>query len=573
MAEERVKRRLAAILAADVVGYSRLMEQDEAGTLATLKIRRKEVLDPILASYQGRIFKFVGDGILAEFSSAVDAVECAVDLQRGMAGANENQPEDRRVVLRIGVNLGDVIVEGDDLYGDGINLAARLEQLAEPGGIFVSATTYDHARNKVKTSFEDLGTYSLKNIAAPVRVYRIADLPQASAGIPKKVSDKPSVAVLPFVNLSGDSEQQYFSDGITEDIITELSRFRSLFVIARNSSFQYRAAADVKQVGRALGVQYVVEGSVRRLGGRVRITAQLIEAATGNHLWAERYDRSIEDLFEVQDEVTQAIAATVEGRMAVSGAQRSLRKPTEDLAAYDYFLQARENIVHRGDAEVAVQLLRRAIELAPTFALAYAWLARVCLHLFHAKLSLEFLHEAQSLARQAVSLDEGDAWGHALVGYGYLFEPQHELAGLHLDRAIALNPVDLRIVSIRALWLVYGGKGDEAAQSLDVVMRRDPFPPTWVWDYLGIALFQARRYEEAVQALNRLTKLERWDCYYLAASYAHLGQMEQARNCGAEIVRMCPSFALGQVSLTEPFKDPADLDHLLEGLRKSGLPE
>jgi adenylate cyclase len=459
MAEGRVQRRLAAILAADVVGYSRLMEQDEAGTLAMLKARRKEVLEPLIAEHQGRTFKFTGDGVLAEVSSAVKAVECAVELQRSMAAANGDQPKDRHVVLRIGVNLGDVMVEGRDLYGDGVNIAARLEQLAEPGGILVSGTTYDHVRNKVKVRFEDLGTQNVKNITEPMRVYRVADTLHEPAGTSSKASDKPSIAVLPFVNLSGDPEQQYFSDGITEDVITELSRFHSLFVIARNSSFQHRDSADVKQIARALGVQYVVEGSVRRLGGRIRVTAQLVEAATGNHLWAERYDRNVQDLFVVQDEVSQAIAATIEGRMAASGAQRSRRKPTEDLVAYDYFLQGRENRERRGDPDVAAQLLRRAIELDPGFAQAHAWLSWTYVHIFHLNLRSEMLREALDVARKAVSLDDADAWCHAVIGFAHLFESQHDLAGFHLDSAVALNSVDVRIASIRALWLAFTGRG------------------------------------------------------------------------------------------------------------------
>ncbi len=573
MAEGRVQRRLAAILAADVVGYSRLMEQDEAGTLAMLKARRKEVLEPVVATHQGRIFKFTGDGVLAEFSSAVNAVDCAIDLQRGMAAANRDQPEECHIVLRIGVNLGDVMVEGRDLYGDGVNISARLEQLAEPGGILVSGTTYDHARNKVRVWFEDLGTQAVKNISEPVRVYRVADTSLEPAETSNKASDKPSIAVLPFVNMSGDAEQQYFSDGITEDIITELSRFRSLFVIARNSSFQYRDAADVKQVARALGVQYVVEGSIRRLGGRIRITAQLIDSATGNHLWADRYDRDMQDLFAVQDEVTQAIAATIEGRMAASGAKHSRRKPTDDLAAYDYFLQGRETIEKRGNPDVSAQLLRHAIELDPGFAQAHAWLCRVYLHWYHRNLRTELLDEALNVAREAVSLDEADAWCHAIVGYVYLFQHQHDLAGLHIERAAKLNPVDCRIASIRAMWLAFTGRGDEAAQCLDLAMQRDPFPPAWIWDYLAISLFQARRYDQVAHALNQLPRLERWNYYYLVASYAHLGQMERARKYSAEMEQQYPDFSFENVELTEAYKEPADLERLLDGLRKAGLPE
>jgi TolB-like protein/Tfp pilus assembly protein PilF len=549
------------------------MGQDESGTLAALKARRKEVLEPLVSRDRGRIFKVTGDGVLVEFGSAVNAVECAIELQRGMATANSDLPETHHIVLRVGVNLGDVMVDGSDLYGDGVNIAARLEGIAEPGGILLSGTAFEYVRNKVDAGFEDLGNQTLKNIAEPVRVYRVAGTPNVSVAMPKAATERPAIAVLPFVNMSGDVEQQYFSDGITEDILTELLRFRSLLVIARNSSFQFRAAADVKRIGRVLGVQYVVEGSVRRSSNRVRITAQLVEAARANQLWAEHYDRDMHDIFAIQDELAQAIAATIEGRLAASGAQRSRRKPTSDLAAYDYFLQGREGIERRGDPAIAALSLRRAIELDPGFAQAHAWLSQLHLFMFLVELRPESLHEAIVLARKALSLDEADAWSHRAVGYAYMIGGQHELAGIHLDRAVALNPTDTRITSVHALWLAFGGKGDQAVRCLDADLRRDPFPPAWFWNFRGIALFQARRYREAIEGLSRLTNPYPWDYYFLAASYAHLGLIDQARACGAEILRARPGFALGQVGIVEPFQDPADLEHLLDGLRKAGLPQ
>jgi adenylate cyclase len=573
VAETRVERRLAAILAADVVGFSRLMGQDEAGTLATLKRRRKDVLEPLVAHHQGRVFKVMGDGALVEFRSAVNAVQCAVDLQDAMAKANAGLPEGRHIVLRIGINLGDVMVEGSELYGDGINVAARLEQLAEPGGVLVSSTVFEHIRNKVNTAFADLGAQTLKNIAEPVRVYRIAGTMRVTEGTKRVVAERPAVAVLPLTNMSSDPEQQYFSDGITEDIITELSRFRSLFVIARNSAFQFRGAADVKQIARQLGVHYVVEGSVRRFGDRIRVTTQLIEADTGNHLWAQHYDRDIRDVFSVQDEIVHAIAATIEGRVAASGAQRSRSKPTSDLAAYDCFLQGREIIERRGDAEAAAQLFRRALKLDHNFAQAYAWLGRIDIHRFHFELQPARLDEAVKLAEQALFLDEADAWSHAVLAHAYVIGGHHDLAGLHLDRAMSLNSTDIRITSQRANWLSYTGRGDEAVQSLDADLQRDPFPPAWFWDYRGIALFEARQYEEAIRALSHLTTIYHWDYYYLVAAFAHLGRMERARSCSAEILRARPNFSLRDVGMTEPFKDPADLEHLVGGLRKAGLPE
>jgi adenylate cyclase len=346
-----VERKLAAILAADVVGYSRLMAQDETGTLSALKARRKEVLEPLVARYKGRTFKVAGDGALIEFASAVNAVECAVELQRGMAEANSGAPEDRHIVLRIGVNLGDVMVEGGDLYGDGLNIAARLEGITEPGGILVSGTTYDHAKNKVKAVFEDLGVQALKNITEPVRVFRVRPDGVGEAQRPAvALPDKPAIAVLPFTNMSGDPEQEYFSDGITEDILTELSRFRSLLVIARNSSFAFKGkATKVEEIAKELRVAYVVEGSVRKAAGRIRITAQLIDAANGTHLWAERYDRDLEDIFAVQDEVVRTVVASVAGRVDVAGAEVAKRKPPESLVAYDYVLRGLEQLNMEGE--------------------------------------------------------------------------------------------------------------------------------------------------------------------------------------------------------------------------------
>jgi TolB-like protein/class 3 adenylate cyclase len=375
MAEQRAQRRLAAILAADVVGYSRLMEIDEAGTLAVLKARRKDVLEPLVTEHQGRIVKLMGDGVFVEFASAVNAVTCAVALQKQMASANVGLPDDRHIVLRIGINLGDMMVEGTDLYGDGVNIATRLEGVAEPGGILISGTTYDHIKNKVQVGFDDRGTQTLKNIAEPVRVFSIAGTPRVSVPASKPAMDKPAIAVLPFANMSGDPAQQYFSDGITEDIITELSRFRELLVIASNSSFRYRdKAVDVTRVGRELGVTYVAEGSVRRSGQRVRITVQLLEATAGGHLWAEHYDREIEDIFVVQDEVVGTIAASLIGRIAAGSTTNAKRKPPQLRAAYDYFLHGRD-LLRRYDWKGAEPLLRRAIDLDPNYAQAHALLS------------------------------------------------------------------------------------------------------------------------------------------------------------------------------------------------------
>src|SRR5262245_1220032 len=366
MAEERIQRRLAAILAADVVGYSRLVEQDEAGTLATLKARRKQILEPLVAKHQGRVFKVAGDGVLVEFASAVNAVQCAIDLQQEMAAANDGQREDRQIILRIGVNLGDVIVEGSDLCGDGVNIAARLEAVAEPGGILVSAPAFDFVRNKVKVGFGDLGAQTLKNITEPVRAYRVTGTPAVAVAAPKAVSDKPSIAVLPFANMSGDPEQEYFSDGIVEEIITALSRMRSLFVVARNSSFYYKGRPiNVRQVGRELGVRYVLEGSVRKAANRLRISGQLIDAETGAHLWADRFDGDMEDIFDLQDQVTAKVVGAIAPKLDEAEIERIRSKPTENFDAYDHFLRGMAGL-HRWSREgndEALAHFYRALEL------------------------------------------------------------------------------------------------------------------------------------------------------------------------------------------------------------------
>jgi adenylate cyclase len=573
MAEVRAQRRLAAILAADVVGYSRLMEVDEAGTLAALKLRRKDVLAPLVAKHQGRIFKTTGDGVLLEFSSAVNAVQCALDLQQGMAEANAGQPDDRHIVLRIGVNLGDVMVEGSDLYGDGVNIAARLESLAESGGILISGTAYDHIGTKIKVAFEDVGAQKLKNIAQPVRAYRVTGTPVITITPPKLTTDKPSIAVLPFDNMSGAPDQQYFSDGITEDIITELSRFRSLFVIARNSSLQYRdKAADVPRVARELGVQYVVEGSVRKAGDRLRITAQLIEAATGNHLWAEHFDRPLDDVFAVQDEVVQCIVARLEGRLAATGAEQARRRATPHLTAYDCVLQARAHLNTHGVA-AAEPLLLRAIELDPDYALAYVRLAHTCVIKFFFDSRPAFLDQGVEYGRRAITLDENDAHCHNGLAVCLLFKRQFEQAAAHYERSLALNPSDVLIVASYCHWLSRIGRGDEALRRLDQVLLRDPFPPGWFWEVRMCALMQAKRYDDLVDTIGRMPEWFPWHYAYLAGGYAQLGKSNEAAATTAEALWAMPGFSIKWLLLQEPYKHPADTEHLVKCLRKAGLPE
>jgi len=577
MAEERVRRRLAAILAADVVGYSRLMQADEAGTMAALKARRKEILQPMVAKHHGRVVKLMGDGVLVEFASAVDAVACAVDLQAAMNAASASVPEDRRIVLRVGINLGDVIVEGSDLYGDGVNIAARLEARAEPGSVCVSGKVRNEVGNKLSVGFEDLGEQSLKNIAEPIRVYRVSG---GGAGAMPANHDqprlsKPSIAVLPLTNMSGDKEQEYFADGVTEDIITELSRFSSLFVIARNSSFQYRnRSLDMKQVGRDLGARYLVEGSVRRLGPQIRITAQLIDAVTGRHLWAERYDHRIDNLFDVQDEVVRAVVTTLEHRIADTEAEQGQRKPPHSWIAYDYFLQARHYLAQYGNYLKAEAPLRRAIELDPNLAVAYAKLAHVAM----AKYWLDpdndsHVKEAWDFAKQALAIDDKVSSAHVAMALVSAFMHQFDLAWLHSDRALALNPNDVTAANNRAVFQIFTGKCGEALAALDSILQRDPFPTATYWEARGTALFQLRRYQEAIEVFGLIPEPQLWERAYVIAAFALSERLEEARQQFAQLRELHPNISISRILKIEIYQDEAARKHFVDGLRKAGLPE
>ena len=438
MIEERVRRRLAAILAADVVGYSRLMGEDEAGTLVALKARRREVVSPLVTEHHGRIIKVMGDGVLIEFASAVDAVTCAVEIQRHFFEANQSLPQERRIVLRIGIDLGDVIVEGSDIYGDGVNIAARLEALAEPGGICLSGKMYNEVRSKGGHAFEDMGDVALKNIAHPVRVFKVSTSAEPpGADISLSLPTKPSIAVLPFTNMSGDPEQRYFADGITEDIITELSRARGLFVIARNSSFSYRdKAVDVRRIAHELNVRYIVEGSVRRMAARIRITAQLIDAVSGNHLWSERFDRNIDELFAIQDEVTQTIVSTMRGRLEDAEIWNASRKRTDSLSAYDCLLRGVEQLRAYGPDvnRRARELFEQAVALDPKYALAHAYLAlSLVIENGYGNASADIKQRALDTAMAAVRLDPRESRCHIFLGQVHRLRDEYDLAISHLS--------------------------------------------------------------------------------------------------------------------------------------------
>jgi adenylate cyclase len=441
VAENAVERRLAAILAADVVGYSKLMGQDETGTLAALRKLRAELIDPRISEHKGRIFKTTGDGLLAEFPSVVNAVACAVEIQQSIAVRNAELPEDSIIEVRIGINLGDVIIEDDDVFGDGVNVAARLEALAPSGGIAISGTVRDHLSNRLSIICEDVGERQLKNINQPVRVFLVRSGKSKSQHRPTHIAPhKPSIAVLPFTNLSADLEQGYLSDGIAEDIITELSRYQELLVVARNSSFHYRDTnLDMKRVGRELGVEYLVEGSLRKAGNRLRITVQLIEAASGVHLWAEKYDRDLVDFFAIQDDVTQSVSATLVGRVVQSGVASTQRKPTEQWVAHDYVLQARHHS-HRYDIDAALLLLQRALALDPLYAQAHAYLTSCYFEKYYLDADSSMLAPALSHASKALSIDPNDGMCHLAMGYAHTASRNYDLGGLHLASARALNP-------------------------------------------------------------------------------------------------------------------------------------
>jgi TolB-like protein len=572
MTDPKPQRRLAATLVADVVGYSRLMEADETGTLAALKERRKTILEPVVKAHGGRTVKLMGDGVLIEFASAVEAVEAAVDLQARFAAADEGIAEARRIVLRIGINLGDVVGEGDDIFGDGVNVAARLEALAGPGGICVSAKVHEEVRSKAGVTFEDIGERQLKNIATPVRVFG-----WGPAGVPSApVSTRPSIAILPFDNMSGDPEQQYFSDGVTEDIITALSRFRSLFVIARNSSFAFRGQAiTVSDIARRLGVGYVLEGSVRRSGSRVRITAQLIEAASGNHVWSERYDRGLEDVFAVQDEVARVIAWTLAAQVEGDIASRAQRQRPENHAAYDYALRGIElqQRTTRQDTDAAIPLLEKAIDSDPAYAEAHAWLA-LC-HIFYRSYDLDIsaLERACALAERGVRLDGMSARCHVVAGYCAIYRGQFEEAEFHHSRAASLNSNEAHIAVHMVAFLAYAGRAGESESWFATARMLTPLPPVWYPMFERIARYCLGQFAEAAVP-DRGTSDDVLDLLYVTASLGQLGRAAEAR---ASLARcqslLSPGLTLRAYAEAEPYRERAGIDHLLDGLRKAGLPE
>jgi adenylate cyclase len=502
-------RRLAAILAADVAGYSRLMGADEEGTLARLKAIRREVADPRIKEHRGRIVKTTGDGMLLEFASVVDAVRCAVEVQRAMAERNADVPPDRRIELRMGINVGDIIKDGRDIYGDGVNVAARLEALAEPGGICVSGVVHDQVRDKLEVAFDDLGDQQVKNIARPVHVWRLrlgaksAALATTALSLP----DKPSVAVLPFANMSSDPEQEFLADGIAEDIITALSRLPSLFVIARNSCFTYKGrAVDVKQVGRELGVRYVLEGSLRKAGSRIRVTAQLVEAETGNHFWAERYDRDLADIFAVQDEIAEAVTIAIAPAVAEAEQQRAMRKPPGSLDAWAAYQRGLWHFSKftTNDNAIAQKFFQQAIKSDPNFAGGHWGLALAYLYaaaIFQSLSLLEALRSTEALARRAVELDSSDAAARSALSLALLSRGDTEGAQDEVELALATSPNLAIAHGILGDTLVYSGRPKEGVVAIQRSMRLDPRDPmkAFFLQNVAVGLYFSREYNAAIE--------------------------------------------------------------------------
>jgi adenylate cyclase len=630
MEPRNVQRKLAAILAADIAGYSRLMGSDEAGTLAQLTVHRKELIDPKIAEHHGRIVKTTGDGILVEFASVVNAVQCAVEVQRAMARRNADVPKDLRVEFRVGINIGDIIIEGDDIYGDGVNVATRLEELAQPGRLCISGTAFDHVKNKLSVGFESLGNQQVKNITDPVHVYRVRLEPEAAGAVkvvrragtrrwpwaaaalvvlvggaaiwnfylrsaasklePASVEKmafplpkKPSIAVLPFINMSEDPEQEHFADGITENIITALSQVPDMFVIARNSTFTYKdKAVKVQQVAEEFGVRYILEGSVQRSGDRVRINVQLIDALKGHHLWSERYDRKFKDIFALQDDITENVVAAMQVKLTEGEQARIRRRQTDNLEAYQYFLRG---LVHRRpstkvDNAQTRRLFEKAVSLDPNFAGGWEQIART--HIWDVRLGWtdtppQSIARAEELLQKALAIDDSHAETYSLLSVLAMQKRQHEKAIFYCEKALALNSNEADSTARCARTLEYSGRAEEAIALVKRAMRLSPYYPNWYLFVLGVAYRMTGRYDEAIAAakgfLNRNPN-HPYAHVLLAVSHFQAGRQEEARATVAELLRRNPKFSVKK--LAKPlgwYKNPAEAERILDAARKAGLPE
>jgi TolB-like protein/class 3 adenylate cyclase/cytochrome c-type biogenesis protein CcmH/NrfG len=595
LSSAHVERRLAAILAADVAGSCRLIGIDEEGTLAQLKALRKTLFDPKIAEHHGRIVKNTGDGALVEFASVVDAVRCADEIQRGVAEQNIDVPQVKRIEFRIGIHVGDVIIEENDIFGDGVNIAVRLEGIAEPGGVSISDDAHRQIRGKIGIDYDDMGPQVLKNIAEPMRVWRarigpsfaqaMLTNPPTETARPLALPDKPSIAVLPFENMSGDPEQEYFADGMVEDIITGLSRSRSLFVIARHSTFTYKGKAfDIKQVGRELGVRYVLEGSVRRASNRVRITGQLVDAATGNHIWADRYDSTLEDIFDLQDRVTSSVIGAISPQLERAEIERAQRKPTESLQAYDYYLRAYASF-YRFTREAhleALKLTEIASGIDPEFAAAYALGARCYMQRKAFGWSTDATQErieARRLARRAIELDKDDPSVLAMAGHAlaYVVGEVEEGAAL-LTRAINLDPnlvIARQWSGFTHLWL---GNVDAAIEQFKVALRLSPLDPRSFNALTGLAYahFFAGRNEDAsswAAAAIRLQSKFVPAQLILAACHAMSGRVQEAREVCARAMQLNPTLRISGFKDWGPVLRLEGMEKLAQAFRIAGMPE
>jgi adenylate cyclase len=588
VAEDRVDRRLAAVLAADIAGYSKLMGLDEEGTLHQLKAHRKELVDPKILEHRGRIVKTTGDGLLVEFVSVVDAVRCAVEIQRGVTERNAKVPRETRIEFRIGINVGDIIIDADDIYGDGVNVAARLQSLAEPGGIYVSRVVHDQVRDKLSFSFQDMGEQTVKNIARPVDVYRIQiaedgpikSVATASSKPELSIAARPALAVLPFANISGDAEQEYFADGISEDIITGLSKLRWFFVIARNSSFTYKGkAVDIKRTARELGVRYVLEGSVRKGGNRVRITAQLIDASTGNHIWADRYDGDLSDVFALQDEITKKVVAAIEPRLLEAEGLRSQSRSPDELDAWDMVIRANSLFwrLTKNETDLAIEMLQRAVDQYPEYAPAHSLLAFILLisGYIGSQQTEQQLKRATALAGRAAELDDSDPWAHLALGFAAFMQRQTPMAASEFHRALSLNPNFAAAHGYLGWALAFDGQTALARAHLEEAMRLSPHDPQNAIFNTGLAIvhYLSGDYALAVEFSRKaLQQRSAFTAGYRihVASLAQAGEIDEARKALTRLKEWHPDLSIAWIVQNVPYTH-AVMDKFIEGMRKAGL--
>jgi TolB-like protein/cytochrome c-type biogenesis protein CcmH/NrfG len=583
----KVQRRLAAILAADVAGYSRMMAEDETGTIVRLQAIRSELIEPKIGEHRGRLVKTTGDGMLIEFRSVADAVNCAVEIQRSIAERNARVRSDHALAFRIGINVGEIIVEEDDIFGDGVNIAARLESVCQPGCVYVSGRVHEEIAGKIDLAFDNLGEKTLKNLPRPVRIFRVrtseaGGKPGQLSGIdlPLSLPDKPSIAVMPFANMSDEATQEYFADGVCEDIIAALSRIHWLFVIARNSSFFYKGrAADVKQIARDLGVRYILEGSVRKLGARVRISTQLVDAAAGVDLWTERYDRELSDIFSLQDEITRQIASAIEPRLLAAEGTRARTRSVEELDAWELVARASSIFwrMTKADTGAAIGMLTEAIRRHPDYGPAHSMLSFAILITRQIGWSTtpSDLQKAVELAERAVELDGRDPWAQLALGQVAVARRQTDAAVFALGRALELNPNFATAHGRLGAALAYDGRSERALQHLSYAMRLSPLDPqnTFLYGNVAMAHYQARRYAEAAEYAGKAVQLRPAVVgahRLLCACLAMEGQLEDARTALRRVKALQPDLSLAWVEQTYPLT-PSPMHHFLEGLRKAGL--